>query len=125
MGEQVLQEARHTNWLQNGCHPLWLLLAVGGKVSAVTVNRGKRSGGVCVLEFASGAIGNFHMADSGQPLEHHGFFGNSCHVAIDGGPPRGLPTQHPSPIWKYDNLCSRRTRQWCYCLGTPKLCRYP
>ena len=51
----------------------------------MTVNRGKRGGGVCVLEFASGAIGNFHMADSGQPLEHYGFFGNSCHVAIDGG----------------------------------------
>jgi predicted dehydrogenase len=84
-GKQVLREARHTNWLQNGCHPLSLLLAVGGKVSAVTVHRGLRDRGVCVLEFASGAIGNFHMAQSGQPLEHYGFFGDSCHVVIDSG----------------------------------------
>ena len=81
-GKQVLREFEHTNWLQNGCHPLSLLIAVGGDVSAVTVHRGKRAGGVCVLEFASGAIGNFHLADS-QPLENYSFFGNSCRVVID------------------------------------------
>ena len=81
-GLQILREFQHTNWLQNGCHPLSLLLAVGGKVSAVTVHRGNSSGGVCVLEFAGGAIGNFHLADS-QPLENYSFFGNSCHVVID------------------------------------------
>lgn len=81
-GAQILREFQHTNWLQNGCHPLSLLLAVGGKVSSVTTHRGDLAGGVCVLEFASGAIGNFHMADS-QPLESYSFFGNSCHVVID------------------------------------------
>ena len=81
-GKQILKVFQHSNWLQNGCHPLSLLLAVGGKVSAVTVHRGGLAGGVCVLEFASGAIGNFHMADS-QPLESYSFFGNSCHVVID------------------------------------------
>lgn len=81
-GKQVLREVRHTNWLQNGCHPLSLLLAVGGNASAVTVHQGQRAGGVCVVEFASGAIGNFHLADS-QPLENYSFFGNSCHVTID------------------------------------------
>ena len=81
-GNQILREFQHTNWLQNGCHPLSLLLAVGGKVSAVTVHRGILAGGVCILEFASGAIGNFHLADS-QPLENYSFFGNSCHAVID------------------------------------------
>ncbi len=81
-GRHILREFQHTNWLQNGCHPLSLLLAVGGKVSAVTVHRGNPAGGVCVLEFATGAIGNFHLADS-QPLERYSFFGGSCHVVID------------------------------------------
>ena len=81
-GKHILREFQHTNWLQNGCHPLSLLLAVGGNVSAVTVHRGRSAGGVCVLEFATGAIGNFHLADS-QPLESYRFFGDSCHVVID------------------------------------------
>ena len=50
----------------------------------MTVHQGKHAGGVCVVEFASGAIGNFHLADS-QPLENYSFFGNSCHVTIDSG----------------------------------------
>ena len=81
-GRHILREFQHTNWLQNGCHPLSLLLAVGGKVSAVTVHRVNPAGGACVLEFATGAIGNFHLADS-QPLESYSFFGGSCHVVID------------------------------------------
>ena len=81
-GKQILRQFEHTNWLQNGCHPISLLLAVGGKVSSVTVHPGERGSGVCVLEFASGAIGNFHMADS-QPLESYRFFGSRCHVVID------------------------------------------
>ncbi|MDE0506155.1 MAG: gfo/Idh/MocA family oxidoreductase, partial [Candidatus Poribacteria bacterium] len=43
---------------------------------------GNPGGGVCILEFASGAIGNFHLADS-QPLESYSFFGNNCHAVID------------------------------------------
>ena len=87
-GARVLRERQHTNWLQNGCHPLSLLLAVGGKVSAVTVHRGAHGGGVCVLEFASGALGNFHLADGaghGQPSELYQFFGDGCHVEIRNG----------------------------------------
>ena len=81
-GVEVLREFQHTNWLQNGCHPLSLLLAVGGKVSAVRTHRGAHGGGACLLEFANGAIGNFHLADS-QPLENYSFFGNTCHAVID------------------------------------------
>ena len=87
-GRRVLREGEHTNWLQNGCHPLSLLLAVGGKVSAVTVHLGQHGGGACILEFASGALGNFHLADgarSGQPAEHYQFFGDNCHAEIVNG----------------------------------------
>jgi predicted dehydrogenase len=85
-GERVLAERRFTNWLANGCHPLSLMLAVGGSVRAITVHRGQRGGGVCVLEFANGAMGNFHMADGaarGQPVERYSFYGNDCHLTID------------------------------------------
>ena len=84
-GERILREREHTNWLQNGVHPLSLLLAVGGKVSSVAVHRGKRGGGVCVIQFASGVLGNFHLADGarhGQPSELYQFFGDGCHAEI-------------------------------------------
>ena len=100
-GAKILREGTHVNWLQNGCHPLSLLLAVGGKVSAVTVHRGRHGGGVCVLEFASGAIGNFHLAEGGrhgQPIERFSFFGDGCHMTIDNGLrvtlQRGVPFQY-------------------------------
>ena len=87
-GKRILSEREHTNWLQNGVHPLSLLLAVGGNVSAVTVHRAKRGGGVCVIEFTSGAMGNFHLADGarhGQPSELYQFFGDGCHAEIRNG----------------------------------------
>lgn len=85
-GEAVLRERRFTNWLANGCHPLSLMLAVGGPVNHVTTHRSSRGGGACVLEFASGVIGNLHLADGGnttQPLEHYLFLGSNCHLTID------------------------------------------
>lgn len=100
-GEAVLREGRYENWLRNGCHPLSLCMAVGGAVSAVTVHRAAHGGGVCVLEFESGAIGNFHLAageNRGQPIERYSFFGDRCHLVIDNGLrvtlQRGIPFQY-------------------------------
>ncbi|MCZ6676887.1 MAG: Gfo/Idh/MocA family oxidoreductase [Candidatus Poribacteria bacterium] len=100
-GERVLQERRYINWLANGCHPLSLMIAVGGAVSAVAVHRGRNGGGVCVLEFRNGALGNLHLADGGnttQPFEHYSFFGDGCHMAIDNNLRvtlhRGIPFQY-------------------------------
>ena len=100
-GDKVLQEGRYVNWLANGCHPLSLMLAVGGRVSAVTVHPARNGGGVCVLEFANGVLGNLHMADGGngsQPLEQYSFFGNGCHATIDNGLrltfQRGIPFRY-------------------------------
>jgi predicted dehydrogenase len=85
-GEEVLREGTVPNWLRNGCHPLSLCVAVGGRVSGVTVHRVADGGGVCLLEFASGAFANFHMAslrNKGQPVERYSFFGDESHAVIE------------------------------------------
>lgn len=87
-GEAVLNDGSVPNWLRNGCHPLSLCIAVAGSVKAVTVHRGTDGGGACIMEFASGAIGNFHLAsgrNKGQPIERYSFFGDEAHLVIDNG----------------------------------------
>ncbi len=100
-GEAVLRKGEYVNWLRNGCHPLSLLIAVGGPVAAVTVHRGPHGGGVCVLEFRNGVIGNWHLAEvenRGQPVERYSFFGDKSHVVIENGLRvsfhRGIPFQY-------------------------------
>jgi predicted dehydrogenase len=90
-----------TNWLHNGCHPLSLVLAVGGAVEAITVHRGRHGGGAAILEFASGAIGTLHLAD-GAPgyftRERYAFFGNGVQVEIENASRvtlhRGIPFEY-------------------------------
>lgn len=87
-GEAVLKDGSIPNWLRNGCHPLSLCMAVGGKVDAVTLHRAKHGDGICVLEFENGVIGNFHLAagiNKGQPIERYSFFADECHLVIDNG----------------------------------------
>ncbi|CAN5541553.1 hypothetical protein BH09PSE5_BH09PSE5_32180 [soil metagenome] len=86
--DAALHDGSVVDFLRNGCHPLSLCMAVGGAVEAVTMHRAAGGGGSCVLEFASGAIGNFHLAavrNKGQPIERYSFFGDSCHLVIDNG----------------------------------------
>jgi len=87
-GEATLRDGSIPDWLRNGCHPLSLCIAVGGAVKAVTLHRADHGGGICVLEFANGIIGNFHLAagsNRGQPIERYSFFGDECHLVIDNG----------------------------------------
>lgn len=100
-GEAVLREGRYVNWLRNGCHPLSLCMAVGGSVAAVTVHRAAHGGGICVLEFRNGAIGNFHLTEGenrGQPVERYSFFSDKCHLVISNGLRvtlhRGIPFEY-------------------------------
>ena len=82
-GEQVLRTREAPNWLRNGCHPLSLLLAVGGDVSAVTMHRSDYGTGVCILEFASGVVGSFQSGfRASADASGYAFWGNQ-HVAID------------------------------------------
>jgi predicted dehydrogenase len=91
-GRKTLAERRRTDWLANGVHPLSIMLAVGGPVAAVTLYRsrtgpaGEDSGGVCLLEFRSGAIGNLHLAQGLRPsqaVEQYQFFAKGCAVSIE------------------------------------------
>ncbi len=83
-GRGALESRELNNWLANGCHPLSLMLEVGGEVSAVTTHRGRHGGGACVLEFAGGAVGNLHLAD-GTPraVERYAFYGKGVEVTIE------------------------------------------
>lgn len=97
-GAEVLEKRLFTNWLGNGCHPLSLMMAVGGHVGAVTVHQTESGHGMCLLEFANGVIGNFHFASGPLPSEHYCFYGDSWHLTIDNGDvvtlERGIPFQY-------------------------------
>lgn len=100
-GEQILSEGLPNDWLANGCHPLSFLIEVGGPVKAVTTHISKNSGGVCVLEYASGAIGTFHLASGSplsQPQESYSVFGTNASLTIDNCNrvtlQRGIPFQY-------------------------------
>ncbi|MEE2752678.1 MAG: Gfo/Idh/MocA family oxidoreductase [Candidatus Latescibacterota bacterium] len=83
-GEAVLRNRQAPNWLKNGCHPISLMLAVGGQVNAVTMHRSTTGVGVCVLEFASGAIGTFNLVSARRKsVERYSFWGKS-QVTLDG-----------------------------------------
>lgn len=85
-GREVLEKRKSTSWLKNGCHPLALLLDIGGPVDSVALFQGERQGAACLLRFENGSIGNLHLVDNGtrgQPLERYSFFGNACHVEVE------------------------------------------
>ena len=83
-GAEVLEKRQFTNWLGNGCHPLSIMVEVAGPVVAVATHRGRHGGGVLALEFASGAVGNLHMADgSPRPVERYAFYGKGVEVTIE------------------------------------------
>jgi len=97
-GRSVIEKRQAPNWLKNGCHPLSLLLEVGGPVAAVTMHRGVDDGGVCVLDFANGAVGTFNLLSSRRrSSERYAFWGNS-HITIDNGlrvtVHRGIPLEY-------------------------------
>lgn len=97
-GRQVLEERRMTNWLANGVHPLSFMLAVGGQVEAVTTLKNAKGKGACILHYASGAIGHFHLASGPQPLESYRLFGESWHLEIENSLrvklARGIPHEY-------------------------------
>ena len=104
-GADVLATSRATNWLANGCHPVSMLLAVGGTAESIAVHRGRHGGGVAVLEFSSGAVGNLHLAD-GAPgyntRERYSFIGNGIQVEVENSRRvsvhRGIPFDYAQTI---------------------------
>jgi predicted dehydrogenase len=81
-GREVLETGQYVNWLANGCHPLSLMIALGGEVAEVTalLGSGEQAVGVVYLQFASGASGVFHLAGGSPP----GYAGERYHLYGDG-----------------------------------------
>jgi predicted dehydrogenase len=97
-GARVLEERQFTNWLANGVHPLSFLISVGGKVAAVTAHTNDEGFGVCILEFANGVIGNFHLASGPHPLETYALYGEGWHLTVQNSTrvvlQRGTPMEY-------------------------------
>ncbi|MEH2492674.1 Gfo/Idh/MocA family protein [Bradyrhizobium sp. AZCC 2230] len=86
-GKKVLEEGRFTRWLADSCHPLSMLVTMGGEVEGVTVHRGPEDvGGVCLLHHVNGALSTFILADGipkFQPFERYLFIANDRSIEID------------------------------------------
>jgi len=97
-GREALEKRAFTGWLANGCHPLSLMLATGGKVKYAATYRSAKNNAVCILEFENGVIGNLHMASGPQPAESYSFYGDNWHLNIDNcykvTLERGIPFQY-------------------------------
>jgi predicted dehydrogenase len=102
-GAGVLERGEVTNWLVNGCHPLSLMLSVGGQVASVQTVRGPGDDavGAVHLNFASGAIGTFLLAGgspNGRGVERYEFFGDWRSVTIEDSVKvtydRGIPFEY-------------------------------
>ena len=82
-GEGVLARREFTNWLGNGCHPLSLMMSVGGRVRSVQTILGNGGHGAVMLRFESGVMGTLQLASGAHPLERYQFFGDKWALTID------------------------------------------
>lgn len=85
-GADVLKRGGFTKWLGNGCHPVSFMLYIGGYVEAVTTYRNQTEGGrggIVVMEFKNGILGNFHFASGPHPCESYSVYGKSWNLTID------------------------------------------
>ncbi len=99
-GRAVLKQAEATNWLSNGCHPLSLMIELGGNVRTVTalLGPGQERVGVVSLRFANGVMGTLHLAGGappGAPVERYCIYGGQQAITIEDGSSiayhRGIP----------------------------------
>jgi predicted dehydrogenase len=87
-GAGVLSRRETTNWLNNGCHPLSLMIEVAGDVESVrtVVGPGDAAVGSVNLTFAGGAVGTFFLAGGaphGYPIERYDLIGEGRSITID------------------------------------------
>jgi len=104
-GAVALQFPKESSFLSVGCHPLSLMVALGGPVESVTTLRGpgEEAVGVVVLHFANGAIGNFHLAGGSPALlarERYDLYGDGGVISIENSVKiayhRGVPFDYGS-----------------------------
>ena len=82
-GKAILRDRKRTDWLNNGCHPLSVMLAVGGGVDWVQTITGKSGVGSCIIAFKNGVMGNLHLASGPHPIEEYRFYAPDWHLHID------------------------------------------
>lgn len=94
-GRQVLASGEVCNWLNNGVHPLSWMLALGGRVAAVTSIANCHGQGVVALQFKNDVVGSFHMSSGPQPrLERYAAYGSDWQLDIENAKitlQRGVP----------------------------------
>jgi predicted dehydrogenase len=104
-GREILDSGQYCNWLANGCHPLSLMIALGGRVEEVTTLRGpgEHAVGVVSLQFANGAVGVFHLAGgmpAGYAGERYHLYGEGRAITIENSTKiayhRGIPFDYRS-----------------------------
>jgi predicted dehydrogenase len=97
-GREILEAGDSPNWLINGVHPLSVLMAVGGKVSAVTAICNEARNGILAIRFANGAFGTFHLASGPQPrMERYAVYADHWQVDIENTRVslyRGIPSDY-------------------------------
>jgi predicted dehydrogenase len=83
-GQEILENRDSPNWLLNGVHPLSFLMAVGGRVSAVTAICNEARNGILAIQFENKAFGTFHLASGPQPrLERYAVYADNWQVDIE------------------------------------------
>jgi len=85
-GKASLKKRESTGWLGNSCHPISLLVALGGKAESVTTFRGPGEGSVSLIRFANGILANLHAdigAGSSQPSERYTIYGRKITLSIE------------------------------------------
>ncbi len=94
-GQAALGSNEVSNWLNNGIHPLSYLLALGGKVAALTTITNNRGQGCVMLQFANQVMGHFHMSSGPAPrLERYAAYGENWQLDIENSKltlQRGIP----------------------------------
>ncbi|HTL51913.1 MAG TPA: Gfo/Idh/MocA family oxidoreductase [Planctomycetota bacterium] len=93
-GRELLASRTTSNWINNGVHPLSLMVYFGGRPHAFSTFRAGSSGvagtgnggGYCVLQYPNGVVGGFHMTQ-GQtyagPLERYELICDKGHLVLD------------------------------------------
>ena len=87
-GASALESRAGSRFLEVGCHPLSLMIALGGPVTEVRTLRGPGdpAAGAVHLQFAGGAVGTFHLAGGSPELqagERYELYGDGRIIAIE------------------------------------------
>lgn len=83
-GKMIAENGKPTNWLANACHPLSVMLQVGGPVKSVQALTNDRGYGVVFLKYESGVAGTLHLSEGPRPnRDEYKFYGAGWSVEVE------------------------------------------